>query len=115
MKLARTPFVVVRNDDSRREVRHPRRPTHARAPAFTIVPRPVPLRLAAAWHLDPRTQRLVCAWSMEADVADEPISRSPCYGRRGGAAATVTQRIHNRGVLPAINAGRARRAPDRGR
>jgi len=85
MKLARTAFVVVRNDELRhqsRNVRRMTRPSVLRA----VVPRQSAGRLVATWRVDPLTNRLECAWSAEAAPADE------------------------RGPLPLINAARRQRA-----
>jgi len=76
MKLARTAFVVVRNDDLRRESRHIRRSARPSVPRI-VAPRPATRQLIAAWRVDPLTDRLECRWSAEAAPADDqgPLSR----------------------------------------
>lgn len=116
MKLARTAFVVLRNDDPRRDVRNFRRTTRPNIAPTAAVRRPVALRLTATWRLDPQTQRLECSWSMEPVAADEQISRGPRRNRHHDASAsTVTYGSYDRVELPRIDAARGRRSPSRRR
>lgn len=111
MKLARTAFVVVRNDGPRREVRNLRRTMRPNIAPMAAVRRPVALRLTATWHIDPQTQRPECTWSMEPVAADDQISRGQWRGRHHGvSASTVTHWTYDRGGLPRINTARGQRA-----
>ena len=76
MKLARNAFVVVRNDDFRRDGCPVRRTVRAGIAPSAVLSRPAATRLTAVWHIDPMTQRLVCSWSREpAPEEGQPLSR----------------------------------------
>lgn len=83
MKLARTAFVVIRNDGP------------APGPVVrAVIPRQQPGRLVAKWRMRPGTERLECIWSLEQPASDEQLCVGSQYRLR--AAGPPLSQICNR-------------------
>jgi hypothetical protein len=85
MKLARANLFVVHNDGLDRTA--PRRRlaastgAHRQSSKYPFIIHRAPKRLAAHWHICPQTQRLECAWSLEAN-SEVQLCRYPIRERR---------------------------------
>jgi hypothetical protein len=107
MKLARANLFIVRNAVSGRSAQHRGLPVWADVHRGTsnhpcTIRRPSG-RLAAHWHVCPQTQRLECAWSLEATASDSQLWRYPLQRRRGQTRRLLTRRsIYNQRPLSQI-------------
>jgi hypothetical protein len=102
MKLARANLFIVRNDALGRSAQHRGLPVWAGARRATSIHpfsiRRTSGRLAAQWHVCPRTQRLECAWALEALAPDGQLWRYPVQRRRSICNQRPLSQIRNRGL-----------------